>query len=186
MQLFLPAPAAFRHSRAPRCAFTHGYLCKKGPLRLKLLKFHLRVAVVGHSSPPRLVLLREDLDTAHAHLLKVVGQLFLLQGVQAAVQAVLLARQHFPVFGSHAVVVIIIHLVVVRRDSVLVHEADCVAREVGSECWSRARRAVFQCCGLGGASAGISSLLIFEKAKGNHTKLCFCERNPPQQKSTSE
>lgn len=53
---------------------------------------------------------------------------------------------------------------------------------LGQNAGAERRALVFLCAGLGGASAGISSLLIFEKAKGNHTKLCFCERNPPQQK----
>lgn len=100
-------------------------------VRKRKKNIHLRVTILGHDGPPSLVLVRQILAPVHAHVLELVHQLVLLERVQAAVEAVLLARQHLADLGLRVVVVvseIIIHLI---GNSVCVHvdspAAPCVS-----------------------------------------------------------
>lgn len=152
-----------------------------------LQKVHLRVTIFSHCSSPRLVFL-VVIVFFHSHVLKLVHQFVLLQGIQAAVKTVLLAWQHFPMFWLH-VVEVIIHLDVVRH-SVYVHVEFATIRRHSSVSIQRSRQsgeaeegALGFVRSAGRSLGGDFQLTYLRKSKGNHTKLCFCEKNPPQKDS---
>lgn len=133
------------------------------------MKSHLRVTILGHCASPRQVFIQCRIVRLHLNVLKLADQLVLLQGVQAAVEAVLLARQRFPVFGCHAV---IIHLSVSVGHSVYVHvdyEAEArrasLSKGRGQSVAEREARWVFVFT-VGGALAGDFHLTYLRKSKG--------------------
>lgn len=121
---------------------------------------HLRVTIVRHNCSPGLIFHRKIL-LAHSQLLQLVHNLVLFKRIQATVETVLLAGQHFPrVLGLH-VVQVIFHLSVVgysvhgHVDCVTVKSTVLSLSEVQGRMSSGGRRAgLYQFVPVGGVCWG--------------------------------